>query len=61
MRNPPVNALELSPALQPGGISFNLLTLPPPITTSVGSSAAINRATGATAFAEKRPPTFVGC
>src|SRR6185312_7355837 len=29
MRNPPANALELSPARQPGGISFSLLTLPP--------------------------------
>ena len=45
MRKPPVKALELSPALQPGGSSFNLLTFPPPSTTSVGSSAAINRAT----------------
>ena len=29
-RNPPRNALALSPARQPGGSSFSFLTLPPP-------------------------------
>src|SRR6516162_3926410 len=44
-RNPPRNALALSPALQWGGSTFNFLTFPPPKTTSSGSSAAIRRAT----------------
>src|SRR5262245_46289165 len=43
-RNPPTNALALSPALQPAGNFFRLLTFPPPKTTSSGSSAAIRRA-----------------
>jgi len=44
-RNPPRNALLLSPARHPSGSFFNFLTLPPPITTSSGSSTAISRST----------------
>jgi hypothetical protein len=44
-RNPPLKALALVPARQPGGKSFNFFTLPPPRTTSSGSRAAIKRAT----------------
>src|SRR5262249_12977695 len=44
-RNPPMNALALSPARQPSGSFFNFLTLPPPNTTSVGSSAAVSCST----------------
>src|SRR6185369_17201752 len=44
-RNPPRNALAFLPARQPGGSSFNFLTLPPPSTTSSGSMAATNRST----------------
>ena len=44
-RNPPTNALALSPARQPGGSSFSFLTFPPPKTTSSGSRAAMRRAT----------------
>src|SRR5262245_41879159 len=44
-RNPPRNALLLSPARVPGGNSFSFLTLPPPRTTSSGSRAAIRQLT----------------
>src|SRR5262249_52025652 len=44
-RNPPTNALALSPTLQPGGNLLRFLTFPPPRTTSSGSSAAMRRAT----------------
>ncbi len=44
-RNPPRNALALSPAGNLAGSSFSFLTLPPPRTTSSGSSAAVRRAT----------------
>src|SRR5262245_16638903 len=38
-RNPPRRALALSPARHPFGSFFSFLTLPPPSTTSSGSSA----------------------
>src|SRR5213078_330317 len=44
-RNPPRNALALSPARQPEGSSLSFLALPPPSTTSSGSMAATNRST----------------
>src|SRR5262249_15459992 len=44
-RNPPTNALSLSPARQRSGSFLSFLTLPPPSTTSSGSSAAIRRST----------------
>src|SRR6516162_5794301 len=39
--NPPIKALLLLPARQPGGRRLSNATLPPPITTSSGSSAAL--------------------
>jgi transposase len=42
-RNPPRNALALSPARQSLGRSFSFLTLPPPRTTSSGWRAPIRR------------------
>src|SRR5215831_6611346 len=44
-RNPPRKALVLSPARECGGSAWSFLALPPPITVSSGSSAAIRRAT----------------
>jgi hypothetical protein len=44
-RNPPRKAFALSPARQRGGSASSFLTLPPPITMSSGSSAAMKRAT----------------
>src|SRR5215469_15486502 len=44
-RNPPRNALRLSPARHLGGNFFSSFTLPPPSTTSSGSRAATKRAT----------------
>src|SRR5262245_1851385 len=44
-RNPPRKALALSPARECGGSAWSFLTLPPPITVSSGSSAAIKRDT----------------
>ena len=40
-RNPPQKAFSLSPAREWGGSASNSLTLPPPITVSSGSSAAM--------------------
>src|SRR5262245_32589489 len=44
-RNPPRNALALSPARTPLGSCFNFLTLPPPRTISSGSIAPARRVT----------------
>src|SRR5262249_33610919 len=44
-RNPPRKALSLSPARERGGSAWSFLTLPPPITVSSGSSAAMKRPT----------------
>ncbi len=44
-RKPPRNALAFSPARQCGGSTLSLRALPPPITVSSGSSAAIRRVT----------------
>src|SRR5258705_7063781 len=40
IRNPPLNALALSPSRHNGGSFFNSMALPPPSTTSSGWSAA---------------------
>jgi hypothetical protein len=42
-RNPPRKALSLLPARDCGGSASSFLTLPPPITVSSGSSAAMRR------------------
>src|SRR5262249_30165028 len=44
-RNPPRNALALSPNRHRGGSTLSLLAFPPPRTTSSGWSAATRRAT----------------
>src|SRR6202035_5159666 len=44
-RNPPRNALLLSPARLPEGSCLSLFTFPPPRTTSSGSRAASSRLT----------------
>src|SRR5438445_12179998 len=44
-RNPPRNALALSPARQPAGSFLSFRALPPPSTTSSGSRAATRRFT----------------
>ena len=44
-RNPPVNALSLSPARVFGGSSLSFLTLPPPMTMSVGCKAPAKAST----------------
>src|SRR5262249_56759300 len=49
-RNPPRNALALSPSRQPGGSSFRSLAFPPPSTTSSGSRAATRRPTTSATF-----------
>src|SRR5262249_55506845 len=45
IRNPPLNALALSPSRHNGGSFFRFLALPPPSTTSSGWSAATRSST----------------